>query len=92
MIYNHTRNRKGVMSNEKADAAFSVRLEKVDKDILGEIAKLQQTSSAALARKYILEGISRDLDPAAIELHYDRLKEHMIATTTEFRERREKSR
>ena len=85
-------NRKGVMSNEKANAALSVRLEEVDKEILGELAKLQKTSSAALARKYVLEGMARDLDPTAIERQYDRLKEHMIATTSEFRERRTKSR
>lgn len=76
------------MSNEKTDAAFSVRLPESEKEVLSSLARLSGTNTAALARRYIREGIDRELDPIEIARKVDQRKERLIAATAEFRERR----
>lgn len=79
------------MSNEKTDAALSVRLTESEKEVLSGLALLSGTNTAALARRYIREGIDRELDPIEIARKADQRKEQLIAATADFRERRSHS-
>lgn len=59
-------------------STFSVRTRKSDYDLLEQIANLYGITVAELARRYLIEGIERDLVPDKIEALMEDRKEKLL--------------